>query len=599
MQVTFKQIDITGFRSVIASKRFYFDSEGLVLVCGENGAGKTSVFEALFWCLFGQTLKGGAEKSVVTLKQYRPLDFKGTEVTLYYEIDGTAYNVTRTAGSKSTLSLYCNGEATDKLHKKDVQNQIIETLGVNADTFLASVLLGQRMSRFMEASASDKRDIFESMLGLEFVKRGKEAANQRYQELTAKIQARTLNNNNTLERIATIRETIKRIEANNAEITAKVKEQRENHERDLDRCRTELAHHEGELMQLKEVDKPDVQLLAQLQNRTAKLNSDIGGLKVLLTSISRQHDAKLDEIEALEQAGAKCPTCGQPTMTEDQIAKAMTELNFAADALEADHSDARNSKKVAELELTQANETITELRTQERLYTTYLREKAQLETKVENSRNQLQRVEERAAQWDNIVLQGTDGYEQQIVDLQATLNEYDTRELMEELALVDFWRKKGFSSDGIQAYIVKAQLDRLTQIANDYASTMGMTVRADIDITKSRKSFYLVCTRADGHVIDYDALSGGEKARIDISMAFALFDLLGSAKTQFNIMILDEAFTGLDEDGLYGVFEMLRRKSTECCVYVITHKSDIDTLNTRLLEVEKVDGQTNFSSVPL
>ena len=96
---------------------------------------------------------------------------------------------------------------------------------------------------------------------------------------------------------------------------------------------------------------------------------------------------------------------------------------------------------------------------------------------------------------------------------------------------------------------------------------------------KASKPFQTFVYKGDS-VKDYDDLSGGQKLRVDICIAFAMHDLI-TESSNINILVMDEVFEGLDNEGIEIVFELIRGKSETKSVYLITHSDLIDSLNSR------------------
>ena len=174
-------IAIEGFGSIQKPTDFDF-TDGLHVVKGFNGHGKSTLFSALCWGLFQTNIKGGSVSSVATWEHLRLPAFKGTRVIVYLSVGIHSYMVARHLNYKGTTQSLTGSnrlmvfkqteqgwELTDGQHKADQQEAVDTLLGMDAHTFLNSVMFGQRMKRLVEADADQKRAIFDKLFNVGFV----------------------------------------------------------------------------------------------------------------------------------------------------------------------------------------------------------------------------------------------------------------------------------------------------------------------------------------------------------------------------------------------------------------------------------------------
>lgn len=175
MQTKFKSITIEGFRSIVSPLTFHFEESGLFLIKGENGVGKTTIFEALVWALFGENLKGTVGNKVATWKELRGEGWKGTKVSLEFETGAfqheQSYMITRCLkyGSQDDLTVVVNTDPLSYEDKADLQGQINEILGLDYKLFVNSFLFGQRMAKLVSSSNTEKRKLFEDLFSMDWI----------------------------------------------------------------------------------------------------------------------------------------------------------------------------------------------------------------------------------------------------------------------------------------------------------------------------------------------------------------------------------------------------------------------------------------------
>lgn len=169
--MTPRELRIRHFRSFRKEQRFVFpDGPGLFFLCGENreepsleanGAGKSSLWDALFWVLFAKTTRGLKAGDVCHWEET-----KGTSVEFDYEIPGDGvYTVVRTWGPISWKLIDPAGQSHDLA--KDETNLLRQHLRLDATPFLHSVLMAQQQPMFLDLKAEPKAALFSDVLGLD------------------------------------------------------------------------------------------------------------------------------------------------------------------------------------------------------------------------------------------------------------------------------------------------------------------------------------------------------------------------------------------------------------------------------------------------
>lgn len=172
-----------GFRSLSERVEVNLDRPGINLVKGVNGAGKTTLFEIIVWNLFGINLKGTTAELIPTWPEVRTEAFRGTYSEFEIAIDDVKYTIIRTIGWSGGEgigrdALVIKGQNQAGVHKKDVQAQIVDLLGMDAQTFMSAILFGQRMPKLVESKNTDKRELFERLFEAAFLNAAKDKAKE-------------------------------------------------------------------------------------------------------------------------------------------------------------------------------------------------------------------------------------------------------------------------------------------------------------------------------------------------------------------------------------------------------------------------------------
>lgn len=624
MKIThYSKITLEGFQSAGKPLVFNLDNVGLNLIKGINGVGKTTIFNAIMWCEYGYNMK----KSVATWEEYRTENFRGTRVVLERTDGDFDYMIARHLSFKGTTKGLSGGDKLmifkkpaddpkfedrhlmgDGLHKADMQQMIEEQLGMDSRTFLNSIIFGQKMASFVKTDNKDKRALFDQLFNVAFVDEAR---------LSAKEEESRLNTS-----ISTMDTKLDGFEEKKTALETKITEQqsvlddfdttKKARIKTAENARNDVAGKKStvdtEVTNLKkEVAKYD---LTKLEKINKELEKDKPSKKVLQADA----DAKSDEVDELNSEITKsknkqtkletdlklvdtnCPSCLQ-SLPADKInatKKSISDQIKAEETIQKIHTAklpaAEKALKDADAALkivvdriavnekealkysgdqTKATEASTNLKNKEA-------RAAELVTELATSEKSLK--DEKDAKKPKVDIDTT---KEELVELEASIDatQDDRDEKQTRLTKVQWWITKGFGSSGLKAFVFNAMLAQLNAFTHKYASRLGFRIEFSIDTTKASKPFQTLIFKGDS-VKDYEDLSGGQQQRVDIVVAFAMHDLI-SINSNINILVMDELFEGLDNEGVEAAFELIREKSDTKSVYLITHVDFIDTLNSR------------------
>lgn len=192
-------LSLTGFLSYRDPVEIDFTRFELACISGHNGAGKSSLLDAITWALFGQARKTGE----ALLHTASP----AAEVVLTFEYEGNVYRVQRTLprGKTTLLEFHIqqSAKASDLLaHNqqswkpltertlRDTQARIEQTLRLDYDTFVnASFFLQGKADQFTQQRPGDRKRILASILGLDAWDGYRQRAAERRKSVEGEISA--------------------------------------------------------------------------------------------------------------------------------------------------------------------------------------------------------------------------------------------------------------------------------------------------------------------------------------------------------------------------------------------------------------------------
>jgi exonuclease SbcC len=201
------KLHIAGFLSYRDAVELDFDSFDLACISGQNGAGKSSLLDAITWVLFGEA-RTKDKDALVNLQS------KAAEVTLTFAYESNFYRVQRTAtkgkstvlefqiaelrdsildnsksgGSNNGLSNIAGWRPLTERSTRETQSRIEQTLRLDYDTFVnASFFLQGKADEFTQKKASERKAVLGNILGLEIWETYKERAAERRKEIEAAV----------------------------------------------------------------------------------------------------------------------------------------------------------------------------------------------------------------------------------------------------------------------------------------------------------------------------------------------------------------------------------------------------------------------------
>lgn len=247
------KLNIAGFLSYREPVELDFESFELACISGQNGAGKSSLLDAVTWALFGEA-RGKDKDALVNLQS------KTAEVALTFAYEGNVYRVQRTTTKgKSTVLEFQIRDGEDwrpltERSARETQNRIEQTLRLDYDTFVnASFFLQGKADEFTQKKASERKTVLSNILGLEIWETYKDRAANRRKDIEKEIAG---------------------IDRSIADIDAELSEEEERKRR--------LKSLEAELKQLAAARKAQESALESIRKAASELDQELAAEKARL-----------------------------------------------------------------------------------------------------------------------------------------------------------------------------------------------------------------------------------------------------------------------------------------------------------------------------
>ena len=537
------------------------------LIVGDNGAGKSTMLDALTFALYGKPFR-----KINKYQLLNSVNNKGLEVEAFFTISGNKYVIKR--GIKPGIfEVWKNGELLNQdAAARDYQTYLEDTiLKLNYKSFGQVVVLGSStFVPFMQLKAGERRDVIEDLLDIQIFTTMntllKERITSNKTEITEiKYQIDLLENKISSSKAhnESIRK-LKQIEV--GKLKEKLREQ-------VEFIETEQAIVDSLLDEVAETTKS----ISDKTNAKKKLEE----LQTLDGELSNRLKSLRKEI-AFYEHNDNCPTCKQGI-----------EHEFKSDAVNI------NNEKVQEIEDARKQLGHRSLKVEERLTDIGNTEDAINAKNLEVSEHRANR--KMALNSCSYIKNDLEEAEKEVVaidsneikDQEDGLQSYHNKQNQlfddkETLAVVSSMLKDG----GIKTRIIKQYVPVMNKLIGKYLSAMDFFVQFELD-----ENFNETIKSRFRDEFSYASFSEGEKLRIDLALLFtwrAVSKLRNSVST--NLLIMDEIMdSSLDSSGTEEFLKIIEELTTDSNIFIISHKGD--QLFDKFHSVIKFEKVKNFSRI--
>ena len=539
------------------------------LIVGQNGAGKSTILDALCFGLFGKPFRSINKNQMVN-----SINARECVVEVEFSIGDRKYKVIR--GIKPNLfEIYCDGKMVNQDAKvRDYQEQLEKLiLKLNYKSFTQVIILGSAsFTPFMQLSPKDRRTIIEDLLDIEI-----------FSSMNVLVK----------QRLTTIKDDIFTSKNKMEILAAKISLQKANNELHKKNSDEEIIKKQNEITY-------NTTLSLTLQNEITANNTSLADLhkQIANTDVIQKKSAKLAQLESQMETRVKklekdiafyhdndnCPICKQDINHDfkseemDNLSKTKQEVQTGLVEIDRQINEANDELQLIaninkditnhNLEITKRLTTIESIHKYIKKLESEIEELVQKKDNIENNNEHLKELKVELGQ---------------AIEVQ--------KELMIDRQYFDFAGTM-LKDSGIKTRIIKQYLPIMNKLINKYLSTMNFFVNFEINenFEETIKSRY----RDD---FSYYNFSEGEKFRIDVALLLTwrqIARLKNSVNT--NLLILDEVFdSSLDTGGTDEFMKLLYDLGVDTNVFVISHKGD--QLFDKFRSVIKFQKKGNFSQI--
>ncbi len=628
------RVELDNFGAFYGAHTFKVCDRGLTMILGDNrdeprmnsnGAAKSTLFDAIDWCLFGVVPKGDHVDSIVNDESK-----SARVIVVLTDDDGTEIRVQRHRkwpDEPRGLRYWTGAEEQTTLDDKETQALLERVLGLDRDVFHAAIYFSQGDGfNFADATDGERLEILTKMYRLEHFDEWLEQVKTQRNGLAAILAS-------TQTRVASLEGEITGLEA--TDFTAQIHAFEQQRGERVAQLSAKLIEIDGYLAQAQaslageaqaqaylqslEFQRPTVPLIsvpAEIQNYATQCSGLAHSARAAYQLIERR-------LVKIQNTGVgECQECGQPVTAghiEHEKAKIAKEREqAAAEMARADTAFSQASARVASEQVSVQKrmndaataakihaDTVAEARAG---YSKYAELRRYLDTTRATRTAMVNELETVRAQANPAHAQA-EALRSRANQARAALalEQENLKSHAYHLDHLDFW-VTGFGAKGLKSYILDSKLQEMTDAANEWIKILtGGTIWVRFETQTMGRSTGKLSNKTNIRVFRYNrngtvternyrSWSGGEKKRVAWGISFGFSRLVAArARKRYDTLILDEVFKYVDRAGKDAVVEMLKYiKREKSSVFVIEHDADFQGAFEQRVLVRKENGRSTI-----
>ena len=563
--IVFKKIRYKNFLS--SGNQFMeidFQKDNTNLIVGTNGAGKSTVLDALTFVLFNKAFRKINKNQLINTTNE-----KDCLVEIEFSVNSREYLVRR--GIKpSIFDIEVNGvalhkESDDRLNQKILEDNILK---LNYKSFTQIVILGSStFVPFMQLTTANRREVIEDLLDIRIFSVMNTLIKEILRQQKDEIKSLELKKQNLNDKVTMQKNFIEELEnRGNANIDA-------NQEK-IDKLNAEI----GIYMRNNSVTEEEIfkyikeqEEVTGADHKLIKLNNLRGKISQKVSTITKEHKFFTEN--------SVCPTCTQ-TIDEDFRLNRIT--------------DAQNKAKELQKGFQELDDTIKFEQERERQFTLLSKEITKLNHEVSQNNTRISLNQRQMRDLESQIQTITEQLKNRNIEnckldefrenLQKTIE--DISEKKEKIVHYDFAYSL-LKDDGVKTKIIKKYLPFINQQVNRYLQMMDFYINFNLD-----EEFNESIKSPIHEDFSYSSFSEGEKAKINLALVFAWREvarLKNSANC--NLLIFDEIFdSSLDSFGTEEFLKIIQYVIKDANIFVISHKEGMQDKFNSVIKFEKRNG---------
>ena len=535
------------------------------LIIGSNGAGKSTILDALTFSLFNKPFRKITKSQLVNT-----VNEKECIVEIEFSVNNFDWKVIR--GIKpNVFEIYKNGKLLNQESAANDQQRWLEeqVLKLNYKSFTQIVVLGSAsFVPFMQLNAPNRREVIEDLLDIKIFSVMGLMLRERIRGSNERLRELSIRNDLLEEKIDMQKSFIQELENTGNKNLSDKRKKIQTINNNIEKYEDSMEQNNLELICIKD----DIKQFANSNKKLRKLGNLKGKLSNKVSTITKEHKFFSENVT--------CPTCTQNIEESFRLNK-INEAESKAKELKKGYEELESAIKLEE----ERDEKFKVLSTEA---TKLTHEISKTSTRISGLENQTREIEQeiqtiteqlKNRNTERDALEKLNGELEGIQKTQASENEKNVYNEFAHSLMKD---------GGVKSKIIKRYLPLMNQQINKYLQLMDFYINFSLD-----EEFKETVKSPIHDKFSYESFSEGEKMRIDLSLLFTwreIAKIKNSANT--NLLILDEIFdSSLDGFGTEYFSKIIKYVISGANVFVISHKTEdlIDNFD-QVIKFDKVKG---------
>ena len=563
--ITFKKISWQNFLSTGNHKtEIKLNEKSTTLIVGSNGAGKSTILDALTFVLYGKSFRKINKAQLIN-----STNEKNCFVEIEFSVNSIDWKIER--GIKPNIfKIYRNGDELDQSASAIDQQKWLEqnVLKMNYKSFTQIVILGSStFVPFMQLPTSSRREVVEDLLDIKIFSSMNDTIKSRIRMIREDVKTLDLKKEGLKDKVDMQKDFISKMESQTKDGIQRRNDKINTLNEEIQNCFHKSLGKENELSKLKE----DLKEFEDAQDKLREFGNVKGKLSQKIQSIVKEHK--------FFNENTVCPTCNQEieeSFRVNRISDSQNKAEELRDGFEKLQSAIKNEElresqfKILSTEITKKLNDISSFNVQ---ITGLQRQIAGLESEIQTITSQLQNRNSEHEKLETLR-----------ENLDVTYDKLAKRK--EDITYHDFIYSI-LKDGGVKAKIIKKYLPLINQQVNRYLQMMDFYINFKLD-----EEFNETVESPIHEDFSYASFSEGEKMRIDLSLLFTWREIArvkNSVNT--NLLIMDEVFdSSLDGFGTDEFLKIIRYIIKDANIFIISHKTGMDDKFENVVKFEKHKG---------